>query len=509
MPNTSAISPFIFSCGGGLVLDKDAFNMQPGEALVLQNFEPSINGGYRRLTGTTKYSSTQVNGNTDKVIGVTVFNNTIIAAAGANVKYSTGGTWTSITTARTSAVRYNFDEYNFNGTDKLIMVDQTNIPASWDGSTYKLLNGAAGTGSGTAPVNPKFVAVFKNHIFYAGMSASPQEVFFTAPFSEDDYTVANGAGMIKVDNNITGIKSFRDSLVIFCEDQIFRLIGSSAADFKIELVTRNIGCTDGFSIQEIGGDLLFLAPDGLRTVAGTARIDDVELGSVSKAIQPRINDIGYDNISSVVIRTKSQYRLFYPTTSGAAASSKGLLGTLKRNIQGGIGYEWADIRGLKPSCMASGFISNVEVVVGGTYNGYVIQHESGDTFDGTNIASIYRSPDLTMGDPGIRKLMQRVIFNYETEGDIAGELRLRYDFDDPASPSPVKYDFTSGGGLFVYGGSGSLYGTAVYGSSGNPFLRQSVEGSGFTVALKVDANNNKKPFSIKGFQLEFTPGGRR
>jgi hypothetical protein len=61
------------------------------------------------------------------------------------------------------------------------------------------------------------------------------------------------------------LKHFRDSLIIFCEDQIFRLIGSSAADFKIELVTRNIGCTDGFSLQEIGGDILFLAPDGLRT----------------------------------------------------------------------------------------------------------------------------------------------------------------------------------------------------------------------------------------------------
>ena len=507
MPDLAQLSPFIFSCGGGLVLDKDAFTMQPGEALTLQNFEPSITGGYRRLTGTTKYSSTQVNGNTDKVIGVTVFNNTVIAAAGANVKYSTGGAWTSITTARTSATRYNFDEYNFNGTDKLVMVDGTNAPASWDGSTYTLLNGAAGSGSGTAPTNPKFVAVYKNHMFYAGMSSTPQQLTFTAPFDENDYTVASGAGTITVDNTITGIKTFRDSLIVFCEDQIFRLIGSSAADFKIELVTRNIGCTDGFSIQEIGGDLLFLAPDGLRTVAGTARIDDVELGSVSKAIQPRINDIGYDNISSVVIRAKSQYRLFYPTTSGVVAASKGILGTLKRNIQGGIGYEWADIRGLKPSCMASGFISNAEVIVGGTYDGYVIQHESGDTFDGTNIAAIYRSPDLPLGDAGIRKLMQRVIFNYETEGDIAGELRLRYDFDDTGVPSPAKYDFTSGGGAFIYGTSS--YATAVYGSSGNPFLRQPVEGSGFTVALKVDAANDKKPFSIKGFQLEFTPGGRR
>ena len=57
-------------------------------------------------------------------------------------------------------------------------------------------------------------------------------------------------------------------------------------DSSIVPVAENVGCLSGYSIQEIGGDLIFLAPDGLRTVAGTARIGDVELGTVSKAIQP-------------------------------------------------------------------------------------------------------------------------------------------------------------------------------------------------------------------------------
>ena len=76
-------------------------------------------------------------------------------------------------------------------------------------------------------------------------------------------------------------------------------------------VTRKIGCVDGKSIQEIGGDLIYLAPDGLRTIAGTERIGDVELGTVSKQIQDRIADIGTDNITSTIIRSKSQYRLFF------------------------------------------------------------------------------------------------------------------------------------------------------------------------------------------------------
>ena len=55
MPETSQISPVAFNCEGGLVLNKSTFLMQPGEALELQNFEPDIGGGYRRINGFNKY----------------------------------------------------------------------------------------------------------------------------------------------------------------------------------------------------------------------------------------------------------------------------------------------------------------------------------------------------------------------------------------------------------------------------------------------------------------------
>ena len=48
MPDTSYMKPFTAACAGGLVLNKDVFTMQPGEALQLSNFEPDIAGGYRK-----------------------------------------------------------------------------------------------------------------------------------------------------------------------------------------------------------------------------------------------------------------------------------------------------------------------------------------------------------------------------------------------------------------------------------------------------------------------------
>ena len=325
------ISPYVVTTSGGLVLDRDVYTMPVGAASILQNFEPSVKGGYRRIDGTTKYSATQVNGS-NKVSGVAVFNSGVVAISGTAVKFSTGSTWSSVATQSSTPVRPRFEKYNFAGTDTIVWVDGANTPTKWTGTG----TGTALSGTG-APANATAVAAFKNHLFYAGASAAKQQVQFTVPFDDTDYT-GTGSGNVKVDTEVVALKSFRESLIIFGKDRIYKLTGSSSSDFAVAPVSRNIGCSDGNSVQEIGGDLIFLAPDGLRTVAGTARIGDVELGTVSKQIQERINGIGFDNICSTVIRQKSQYRLFYPTTGGVEAGSYGIIGVIKSNPQGQIGW---------------------------------------------------------------------------------------------------------------------------------------------------------------------------
>ena len=501
MPDTSAISPVTVPLSGGLILDRDDFSIPPGAAVELQNFEPSIQGGYRRLTGSVKFDSNQVD-SSNKILGVKIFNSGVLAAAGNVLKFSIGTGWGSSIATRTSAGRYKFDDFNFTNTPKVIMVDDVNNAATYDGSTYTLLNATG------APSDPASVAIFRDHAFFAGMSTNPQEIVFSAPFNEADFTAANGAGSIKVDTNIVALKVFRDALFIFGKDKIYQLRGTSIADWQVAPVTRTLGCADGFSVQEIGGDLLFLSPDGLRTVAATERIGDIELGSVSKPIQKRIQDIGFDNVTSVIVRNKSQYRIFYPKTDGATNDQNGILATLKRSQQG-LGFEFADIKGMKPSSMDSGFISDTEYIIEGGYDGYVRRQESGDTFDGENVVAMYRSPDLSLGDTGIRKLMQRVILNYEVEGTVDAQLRVRYDSDSKDVPQPAFFDIDSPGGIAIYGSASSTYGNAVYDSSGAPVFRRAIEGSGFLVAVRVNHDSANNPFTLHSYQLEFTAGGRR
>jgi hypothetical protein len=85
-------------------------------------------------------------------------------------------------------------------------------------------------------------------------------------------------------------------------------------------------CED--TIQEIGGDVIFLGPDGLRLFSATDRFGDFSLATVSKPIQDEILDLitsSPNGFSSTVIREKSQYRLFGYNTGYTNASAKGLV----------------------------------------------------------------------------------------------------------------------------------------------------------------------------------------
>tara|TARA_R110000744_G_scaffold49347_1_gene107207 strand:+ start:160 stop:1698 length:1539 start_codon:yes stop_codon:yes gene_type:complete len=512
VPYTGMQKPMVVSCSGGLVLNKDVFAMHPGEALQLQNFEPSIEGGYRRLNGTTKFNSNivpQVSVSTERVQLSAIFNNLVVAARGGTVYTgSTSGSWTSRATSKGASNTYDFDKYNFDGNDKIIIATGQSAAFTLNTSyTEDIINA---TGGGTAPTNPKFVKSFANHMFYAGMSNATSTLLFSGPYTEDDFDT--GAGSIIMGDVITGLKVFRDELFVFCETSIFKIAGTSSSTFAKAEVAKDIGTLSHHSIQEIGGDIIFLAADGLRTIAGTARIGDVELGTISKQVQERINEIGYDNVTSLVIGNKSQYRLFYPIDDGLEKIQRGLIAVIKQNPNTQqMGFEYADIKGLKVSSCDSNLISNVETTIHGGYDGYVYKQDDGNVFTRAsstdNMDATFRSPDITMGDPGVRKNMQRVNLNWKPEGAVDASLFVRYNYDDVNTPQPEVIALTTDGSGAIFGIG--TYGTSGYGQGDLPITRQSVEGSGFAVAIKLTDTSNKIPFALKGFELEFTPGGRR
>ena len=506
------------SCVGGLVLDTDTLlqgTQFPGTARQLQNFEPDIAGGYRRVSGFTKYDSNIVaDASSNPILGLKVAMGGVFAcrkiAAGTDnrIYYSTGAGWTRVTTtARPGAVtKARFTSYSLSA-PVVIQCDGVNPAWKWSGGVETTINGVG------APTNPKYARLFKGRLALAGYGTG-DKLSLSAANADTDFTGASGAIEFNVGDTIKGLAVFRGTLVIFCERSIKRLTGSTSADFAIESVTEFIGCVSEDTIQEVGGDLQFLATDGVRSYEATTRIGDIELGLISKAIQPLISNvlsIGYteDEFSSCAIRKKSQYRLFINNSSVGDTDNTNFLGRLTDTPVTSHGqFEWALLVGFKAYSADSQYTSNTEIAIfGHTTNGYVYRMESGNTWDGTNIEALYRTPDLTLSDSTLRKVFHKIHMFTLVEGDINMDISLLLDREDVNIIQPSAINVGQTGGTSTYGSA--IYDTDVYGVFIYPNFKKNLIGLGYFGAFLFYCNNDSAPFRIDSFVISFALKGRR
>ena len=372
----TASQPFALACSGGLDKSSSSFEMlrTPGSATLLENFEVDIAGGYRRVNGYSAFgggSATNPSSD-DDILGLHVYADGVIACSSTNIYFSLDGTsWLQINRASVSGSGDNYSTFTGRSASARTSQSLAHFVTYEGDTTYGeviITDEGSGvkpfyfkmTGTGTLSNRtyyakeitvsgthyPKFCTIHDRHLVVAGAATAPNTIFYSGTDDIDDFTTS-GSGSIVLDDQVVGLRSFRDDLIIFCRNSIYKLVNINTTDanpIAIEPITQNIGCLDGKSIQEIGGDLVFLAPDGIRTLAGTARIGDVELSTVTRSIQPVMkniaDNIGSYNVSSIVIRDKSQYRLYYgDSTSGSSA--KGIIGTLKTTQQG-TQFQWSE-----------------------------------------------------------------------------------------------------------------------------------------------------------------------
>ena len=392
-------------------------------------------------------------------------------------KYSTGG-WTTISSNRSSVgvtkVRHSMSAYS--DTEDVIITDGLNFPATFNGTT--VVTHAAG--SVTNSSGAKFSTDFKNHKFYGGFPSTnngKNKILFSQPSDPDAY-------------------------------------GSGTADFAVSDVTANVGCIATDSIIEIGGDILFLASDGIRPIQGTANIGDVELETISKPIQQLLQDLpnthDLDNMSAVVINNKSQFRYFFPSETTAAADTEGVIGGL-RFANRRVGWEFGQLLGIRAFVSTSGLINKVETVLHGDLNGEIYKQESGNTFDGSDVTAVYASPFLYFDSTEKRKIYQHVSLFTRPEGSSSLNLGIAYNWDDNNTPDPTTYALTTAGALSRYTTTNSTYDNTAFtfDGSSSPVLETNLQGSGRSISLVITSTGTQAPYSIAGFSITYQDAGYR
>lgn len=506
---------FKVSCEGGLNTNRDVLSqgeLSPGSATRLINYEPAVTGGYRRISGYNEaYPGLPGLG---KTLGVCVFNgiNDGILAC-RRQEYTSDylyywdiatSAWVAVTVTgsptMTGVNKVRFTKFNWSA-PIVLLTDGVNPAATYDGTTYTQLTHA------NAPTNPKYATEFKSHIFLAGDTSDPYNLHYSAPLDETDFSPANGAGVINVGFDIIQIKPFRDELYIFGTNNIKKLVGNSNADFSLLQVTNDLGCLASDSVIELGGDLLFIGPDGLRPVSGTDKIGDVNLETVSKNVQSLFNDVvlnnDLDDLDAVVIRNKSQFRIFF-----GASDSQGVIGALRQQQNGAIGFEFGQLLGITATCADSGYLGQYEYVIHGDLDGKVYRQEYGNNFDGNEIFSLFQSPFFHFGDPELRKNFLKLSTYLKAEGNTDIALGIVYDYEDTEVLNPANYDITTRGAAAYY--NEAFYDSgAIFDGNPSPVAKTSFSGSGTSIAVKYVTNDTNASHAIQGFVLLFGYGDRR
>ena len=552
----------------------------PGSAVLLRNFEPSTEGGYRRIEGYEKWDDAQVTGGAATVRGVHYYGDAAYAAVGDGVYRSTGSGWTEITdstsfpastatadvdgavSASTTLVvdnnsgtikvgmvitgtgivgtvtvasltdqnnlvmssaqtlsdnvsltfteaspnitgsgKVRFAKHHFGASEVLIITDGNAKPYKFDGTNFSQITTATSDQDGAT-----HVVEHKSHLFFA----KDTTLSFSAPFSDTDFTAASGAGTIVFDNTITDLASFREQLIVFTEKTIFLVAGSTIADFQVQPITRDLGAVLPDTVQEIGGDLIFLGPDGLRLLSATERNNDFGLGVVSKVIQDEVTNLTQQSssFSSVVIREKSQYRIFGFNSSYTDNAAIGIMGT-QFSQQGGLNMAWAETRGINAFVSHSEYRTTGEIVLFANDDGYVYQMESGNSLDGDPIVATFKTPYLPISDPTTRKNLYKMKLFVDPQGSFGCDVDVDFDFnqDGVVQPNTISISNTST--------TASIYGSTTYGggSFGGGNLKyvfdEQLTGSGFVAAFNFSSESTDPPFSLDSMVIQYGQYGRR
>tara|TARA_B100000519_G_scaffold17106_1_gene12548 strand:- start:769 stop:2772 length:2004 start_codon:yes stop_codon:yes gene_type:complete len=474
----------------GTTLVADAFDTFPQEGDVFTI--AGIDKVYRVETTVSSYSHSGT-----KEVNITI--NPALASSPAD-----NAAITFISSDREGAVNTRFDEIDFTGTTTLVIVDGTNAPALYNGTTFTVLDSAP-----SDVIGAKVVATHKNHIFYG----KGRVLSFGAPLTTTDFESGNGAGSIGLDADIVAIKSFRDQLIVFTTSSIFRLNGDALATFNLQPITRDIGCTQTDSVQEIGGDVVFMAPDGLRLLSATERIGDFGLAPITKKIQGTFNEFVklHTDFFSLVIRNKSQYRLFGWNVNFTRPNAQGILFTQFASPGEESVIDFAETRGIQVTACASVYSGTTEFVIFSGKEGFLHRMENDtSSFDGNNIATTFATPFYPINDPRLRKTIYKAQFYLDPEGRVNFDLNLKFDFDESGAVVMPAVTFTNASSnASQFFGTG-VFGTATFGAKLQKVFSAQTVGSGNTVSAQFEADNNTDvPYALDALTLEYATHARR
>lgn len=290
---------------------------------------------------------------------------------------ATTGGWSAITHAALNPDGwFEFVNYNFSGAAtglRMYGVDGKNKAFQWDGTTFTQITTTA------SPDTPSHIAVWRNRLVLSIYGS----LFYSGGGTPTAGWTAATAGEIGTGDEITGLVSLpgdnsTTALAVYGRNKTSILYGAPSSGLNLAAVSPDTGALTG-TVQYVGS-AMSLDDRGVTTLGAVQEFGNFAASTISRVVQPFIdNRIGLASASSV-LRSQNQYRLYFSDGYGLVFK---------------IGRESVEIMPIfypnPVTCISSGEdIGGEEVVFFGSDDGFVYQAEVGTSFAGADIEAWIR-----------------------------------------------------------------------------------------------------------------------
>lgn len=371
----------------------------------------------------------------------------ILAAANDDVYEVTGsGTWTSVfNAAAMNGVNTSFCTFN----DLAIFVNENITTQKWNGA------GASSNLLGSPPANVKWVCAHKSRVFMANSSAGASRLHYSASDDGEDWTTADSAGFIDVSpddgDEITGIVSIGNALLIFKKLSTWVMQGFSPTTFTLKQVSPSVGCVAGKTIIRCDSFAIFLAQDGVYAATPSG------VSLLSYNIKPTIDAIS-DSVKMTACagKLRTQYWLCIDADGNGENDEVYVLDYV-------LGV-WGRYTNKKEKVFLRR--NDGTLISGGDEDDIIRKHDDTDNDSGSAVSMIWDTKDYDFDDWVARKEPHDVIVMAEV---LSGKtVTITHLVDGLASATTQSFSLTRAGGYDKVYHTGRGFPTA---SAGGRFLR--------------------------------------
>lgn len=258
-----------------------------------------------------------------------------------------------------------------------------------------------GTFNGKTYSKPKFCEPFGTRFVYGGFSTASTafDIVISNDANAEGFTQSTPAAETDAVaftfppelGKLTSLKSFKLSndqteqiLIGGCSDGVFIITGSTASEFKLVILTTEIGVFSNRAWIRLGNDLLFLSTQGVRNflnlVSNNVQSDD----ALSVSIEDQIALIDQDNAQAAFAvhhPATREIQFWVPLTGDGDIPQHALIMKYLRGATGALQPLWSTKNGTE--CTAA--IEYQRIMYGGSSAGILQVHYSGDKYDTTPI----------------------------------------------------------------------------------------------------------------------------